>query len=89
MYYVKPNVTSDDDKRNLVVIYLESGEATLANDRLFEKDAFAPLKEATQASDGWRSIDDFQQYEGGGWTMSGLRRDAVRRPLKGVGSARG
>ncbi|RJT96923.1 LTA synthase family protein [Arthrobacter frigidicola] len=88
-YYVKPVITNDDDKRNLVVIYLESGEATLANDRLFEKDAFAPLKEATEASDGWQSVDDFQQYKGGGWTMSGLVATQCGVPLKGVGSAAG
>ena len=88
-YYVKPVITNDDDKRNLVVIYLESGEATLANDRLFEKDAFAPLKEVSEASDGWQSVDDFQQYKGGGWTMSGLVATQCGVPLKGVGSAAG
>ncbi len=88
-YYMEPTVTSDDDKRNLVVIYLESGEATLANDQLFEKDAFAPLKEATKASDGWQSVDNFQQYNGGGWTMSGLVATQCGVPLKGVGSAAG
>ncbi len=88
-YYVKPTVTSDKDKRNLVLIYLESGEATLADDELFEKDAFIPLKEATKASDGWQSVDDFQQYRGGGWTMSGLASTQCGIPLKGIGSAAG
>ncbi|WP_253904336.1 LTA synthase family protein [Arthrobacter sp. Br18] len=86
-YYVEPTVTSDKHKRNLVLIYLESGEATLANDQLFEKDAFAPLKEATKASDGWESVDDFQQYTGGGWTMAGLASTQCGVPLKGVGSS--
>ncbi|GAA1774291.1 LTA synthase family protein [Kocuria aegyptia] len=88
-YYVAPAVTSDEHKRNLVLIYLESGEATLADDQLFEKDAFAPLQEVTQASDGWQSVDDFQQYRGGGWTMAGLASTQCGIPLKGAGSAAG
>ncbi|WP_253908517.1 LTA synthase family protein, partial [Arthrobacter sp. H41] len=88
-YYVEPIVTSDEHKRNLVLIYLESGEATLADDQLFEKDAFAPLKEATKASDGWQSVEDFQQYKGGGWTMAGLTSTQCGVPLKGIGSAAG
>ncbi|MCQ2002180.1 LTA synthase family protein [Arthrobacter zhaoxinii] len=86
-YYVEPAVTGDEQKRNLVLIYLESGEATLADDQLFEKDAFLPLKEATAASEGWQSVENFQQYEGGGWTMAGLVSTQCGVPLKGVGSA--
>ncbi|MEG9250213.1 sulfatase-like hydrolase/transferase [Arthrobacter sp. Soc17.1.1.1] len=86
-YYVEPTVTSDTDKRNLVLIYLESGEATLADDQLFEKDAFIPLKEATKAADGWQSVEDLQQYKGGGWTMAGLTSTQCGVPLKGTGSA--
>ncbi|MCC9197585.1 LTA synthase family protein [Arthrobacter sp. zg-Y820] len=86
-YYVEPTITGDGAKRNLVLIYLESGEATLADDQLFEKDAFAPLKEATDAADGWQSVDNFQQYNGGGWTMAGLVSTQCGLPLKGTGSA--
>ncbi|MHA7239990.1 sulfatase-like hydrolase/transferase [Arthrobacter sp. TMS1-12-1] len=82
-YHVDPVVTGDGQKRNLVLIYLESGEATLEDDRLFEKDAFSDLKEATKAADGWRSIDDLQQYRGGGWTMAGLVSTQCGIPLKG------
>lgn len=85
-YYVEPTVTSDKDKRNLVVIYLESGEATLGDEELFEKDPFATLNEATKASDGWQSVDDLRQYEGGGWTMAGLTATQCGVPLKGMGS---
>ncbi len=85
-YYVEPTITDAKNKRNLVVIYLESGEATLADDELFEKNAFAPLEEATKASEGWQSIEDFQQYEGGGWTMAGLTSTQCGIPLKGVGA---
>lgn len=88
-YFVEPDITSDKDKRNLVLIYLESGEQTLADDQLFEKNAFAPLQEATKASDGWQSVEDFQQYEGGGWTMSGLTSTQCGIPLKGMGSSVG
>ncbi len=88
-YYAEPVVTSDEDKRNLVLIYLESGEDALGDDRLFEKDAFASLKEATPASDGWQSVEDLQQYRGGGWTMGGLVSTQCGIPLKGAGSATG
>ncbi|WP_298587194.1 LTA synthase family protein [uncultured Kocuria sp.] len=88
-YYVELTVTGDEQKRNLVLIYLESGEATLADDQLFEKDAFAPLKDVTEASDGWQSVADFQQYRGGGWTMAGLISTQCGVPLKGVGTAAG
>lgn len=84
-YYAAPTVTNDEGKRNLVLIYLESGEATLADDQLFEKDAFVPLKEATPAADGWQSVDNFQQYRGGGWTMAGLVSTQCGVPLKGAG----
>lgn len=88
-YYVKPTVTSDKHKRNLVLIYLESGEATLGDNQLFEKDAFAPLKEATKASDGWQSVDGLRQNRGGGWTMAGLTATQCGFPLKGIGSVTG
>ncbi|GAA1133080.1 LTA synthase family protein [Arthrobacter flavus] len=88
-YHVEPTVTSATNKRNLVLIYLESGEATLADDQLFEKDAFAPLKAATKASDGWQSVEDLKQYEGGGWTMSGITSTQCGIPLKGIGSTSG
>lgn len=88
-YFVEPIVTSDEHKRNLVLIYLESGEATLADGQLFEKDAFTPLQEVTKASDGWQSVEDLQQYQGGGWTMAGLISTQCGVPLKGVSSAAG
>lgn len=88
-YYVQPDITSDAHRRNLVVIYLESGEATLADDQLFEKNAFAPLQDATRPEDGWQSVKDFQQYEGGGWTMAGLTSTMCGIPLKGMGSVVG
>ncbi|MHA7285237.1 sulfatase-like hydrolase/transferase [Arthrobacter sp. MDT3-44] len=88
-YYREPVVTGDADKRNLVLIYLESGEATLEDEQLFEKDAFAPLKAVTRATDGWQSVEDLQQYEGGGWTMAGLVGTQCGVPLKGADTAAG
>lgn len=88
-HYVEPIVTGAEDKRNLVLIYLESGEATLADDQLFEKNAFAPLQQVTETADGWRSVADLQQYQGGGWTMAGLASTQCGIPLKGIGSASG
>ncbi|MHA7279010.1 sulfatase-like hydrolase/transferase [Arthrobacter sp. MDT2-2] len=88
-YYAEPTVTSDADERNLVLIYLESGEATLEDDQLFEKDAFAPLKEVTRAADGWQNVEDLQQYQGGGWTMAGLVGTQCGVPLKGADTAGG
>ncbi|WP_262364433.1 LTA synthase family protein [Arthrobacter echini] len=86
-YYAQPVITDDAGKRNLVLIYLESGEATLEDDQLFEKDAFAPLKDATRASDGWQSIEDLQQYRSGGWTMAGLTSTQCGVPLRPAGSS--
>ncbi len=88
-YYAEPTVTGDQHKRNLVLVYLESGEATLADDQLSETDAFAPLQEVTRASDGWRSVHDLRQYEGGGWTMAGLVSTQCGVPLKDMVSTAG
>ncbi|MDF9276382.1 LTA synthase family protein [Arthrobacter sp. EH-1B-1] len=88
-YYVEPTVTGDALKRNLVLIYLESGEGTIADDQLFEKDAFASLKEVTKASDGWQSVESLREYKGGGWTMAGLVSTQCGIPLKGTSSAMG
>ncbi len=88
-YYAQPTVTSAENKRNLVLIYLESGEETLADDELFEKDAFVPLKEVTRSVDGWQTVEDLQQYRGGGWTMAGLASTQCGIPLKGTGSTDG
>ncbi|MBO0596830.1 LTA synthase family protein [Nesterenkonia sp. E16_7] len=86
-HYVSPRIVGDDEKRNLVLIYLESGEAALEDEELFEKDAFAPLKEVTQAAQGWQSVENLQQYAGGGWTMSGLTATQCGIPLAGVTAA--
>lgn len=88
-YYQEPEVVSADGKRNLVMIYLESGEETLSDTDLFEKDPFVPLKDVTREQDGWQSIDNFHQYDGGGWTMAGLAGTQCGVPLRGTGIVNG
>ena len=88
-YYADPDGAPSSEKRNLVVVYLESGEQTLADDQLFEKNAFVPLEDVTTREQGWGSVSDFQQYEGGGWTMAGIVATQCGIPLKGSGSGDG
>jgi phosphoglycerol transferase len=84
-YYRTPVVADAGNKRNLVMIYLESGEETLSDTTLFDKDPFVPLKDVTREEDGWQKVDDFRQYEGGGWTMAGISGTQCGVPLKGSG----
>ncbi|WP_051500958.1 LTA synthase family protein [Nesterenkonia sp. AN1] len=86
-HYVEPEVLDDEHRRNLVLIYLEAGESTLEDEALFEKDGFEPLKEVTGSAEGWQSVEDLRQYDGGGWTMSGLTATQCGIPLSGVTSA--
>lgn len=88
-YYKSPEVTDSSQKRNVVMIYLESGEETLTDTELFEKDPFVPLKDVTSEEEGWSSIDNYQQYEGGGWTMAGITGTQCGVPLKGNGLLNG
>ncbi|HIW91297.1 MAG TPA: sulfatase-like hydrolase/transferase, partial [Candidatus Corynebacterium avicola] len=84
-YYKDPVVTDSSEKRNMVLIYLESGEETLTDTDLFEKNAFEPLENVTREEDGWSSVQDLHQYEGGGWTMAGITGTQCGVPLKGNG----
>jgi phosphoglycerol transferase len=84
-YYKDPQVTSTKDAHNLVLIYLESGEATLSDTNLFDEDPFKPLEKAAGTDDGWKTIDDFKQFEGGGWTMAGITSTSCGIPLKSNG----
>lgn len=80
-HYVRPKITAENP-HNLVVIYLESGEQSFADDELFEMNGYESLDKATPASKGWASIDNLHQYEGGGWTMAGLVATQCGIPLK-------
>ena len=91
-YYRAPEVTNaaaKDEHKNLVLIYIESGEATLSDTTLFEKDPFKPLEKSAALDDGWKSIENFQQYEGGGWTMAGIVSTQCGIPLKSNGTLTG
>ncbi|WP_238147591.1 MULTISPECIES: sulfatase-like hydrolase/transferase [Micrococcaceae] len=82
-YYAEPEITDSTHKRNIVNIYLESGEQTLGDENLFEKDPYAPLEDRTA---DWQSVENYQQYEGGGWTMAGMVSTQCGIPLKGTSS---
>ncbi|MBL3699757.1 LTA synthase family protein [Leucobacter luti] len=65
--------------KNLILIYLESIENTFADDEVFERNMLAPVQEATA---GWDTIPQLQQYDGGGWTMSGIVSTQCGIPLR-------
>lgn len=90
-YYVAPNVAGDaapahlnqdDTPKNLVFIFLESIEDSMANDQLFEQNMLEPLQQVTE---GWQAIPDYQMFSGGGWTMAGLVGTSCGVPLRGAG----
>lgn len=68
--------------KNLVFIYLESIEDQMANTQLFEQNMLEPVQQVT---DGWQTIDDYQEFSGGGWTMAGLVGTSCAVPLRGAG----
>ena len=85
-YYSPPVVTDSSHAHNLVVIYLESGEETLEDPSVTEKNPYAALNEATS---DFGSVDELTQYVGGGWTMAGLVSTQCGLPLKGIVAASG
>jgi Phosphoglycerol transferase and related proteins, alkaline phosphatase superfamily len=79
-YYVIPQAERSVAKpRNLVTIYLESGENTYADAGLFGKNLLTDLDQATS---GWSRYDGLQQFPGGGWTMAGLIGTECGIPVK-------
>ena len=79
-YYVSPTIGGTvSAPKNLVTIYLESGENTYADEDLFGRNLLADLDDATRT---WASFDGLQQYPGGGWTMAGLVGTQCGIPLK-------
>ncbi|EYT54074.1 sulfatase [Leucobacter sp. UCD-THU] len=71
------------DPRNLIVIYLESVENSMADDETFDKNMLEPVQ---QAASGWDSIPSLDQYEGGGWTMAGIVSTQCGIPLRSGGA---
>jgi len=79
-YYVVPQAQRGSTQpRNLVTIYLESGENTYSDTDLFGKNLLADLDQATA---GWSRYDGLQQFPGGGWTMAGLIGTECGIPVK-------
>lgn len=84
-YYVEPAVTSAPAKpRNLITIYLESGENTYGDEQVMGENLLANLDAATAPGDGWIDYQGLNQYEGGGWTMAGLVGTQCGIPLKSL-----
>jgi phosphoglycerol transferase len=79
-YYEAPVAApASGHPRNLVTIYLESGENTFADAGLFGRNLLADLDRATV---GWTRYDGLEQYPGGGWTMAGIVGTQCGIPLK-------
>ena len=79
--YIPPlNATlSPGEPKNLVLIYLESVEATYGDAELFGRNLLGPLAGLPGVS-----FDDFQQMPGTSWTMGGLVGSQCGVPLKNV-----
>ncbi len=79
-YYLRPSAPGNPaPPRNLVTIFLESGEDTYSDTGIFGRNLLADLDAATT---GWARYDGLQQYPGGGWTMAGLVADSCAVPLR-------
>lgn len=89
-YYVAPSFDSaaavssgsGGKPKNLVLIFLESGEEAYSDESLFEVNMNAPLEEATE---GWQKFEPLDVYDGGGWTMAGVVGTECGVPLRGPG----
>lgn len=83
-HYVDPRkvkITPPAHKKNLVMIYVESLEATYSNKKLFGKDLLADL--GPQSIAGTR-FTAFNQAPGATWTIAGLTATQCGVPLKSV-----
>lgn len=70
--YVKPElakISFPTDKKNLVLLYLESIESTYQNERLFGENLLPSLSSAEQQS---LRFDGFRQTTGTGWSMASV-----------------
>lgn len=83
-YYVRPQATlSRPSPRNVITIYLESGEAAYQDASRFGSNLLASVDTATA---GWHDYA-LRQYHGGGWTMAGMVSTQCGVPLKHLLSA--
>jgi phosphoglycerol transferase len=77
--YVDPagvRLAPAERKRNLVLVYAESLEATFGDARLFGRDLLAPLAQV-----GGVSFADYRQGHGTGWTIAGMVATQCGVPL--------
>lgn len=89
-YYVAPETGGastrigavEEQPRNLVVIYIESGEALYSDADIFGANLNEPLEDATA---DWQRFDNLEVYSGGGWTMAGIVGSECGVPLRGPG----
>lgn len=78
-YYVTPQVSVGRQvPRNLITIYLESGETAYQDVSRFGSNLLASVDAATV---GWKDYA-LRQYHGGGWTMAGMVGTQCGVPLK-------
>ncbi len=79
-YYTAPAIESKPEgtTRNIVIIYMESVEDSLANTSVFEKDMLTPIQEATA---GWDSVT-LQQPIDGRSTLGGIVNTQCGFPLR-------
>lgn len=95
-YYVAPTVhdwrgsgdtlgdfDAGEQPRNLVIVYLESIEETFRDADRFGQNMLAPVDHATH---DWASLPSLRQYDGGGWTMSGIVATQCGIPLRTAAS---
>ncbi|MEY4760159.1 MAG: hypothetical protein RLZZ200_15 [Pseudomonadota bacterium] len=81
-YFVAPNdvkLVPTDRPRSLVIIYVESMEATYADKSLFGRDLIEPL---TKLQDRYLSFPNYPQSGGAHWTIAGIVATQCGVPLK-------
>lgn len=78
--YVYPaEISSPKNKRNLVLIYVESLENTYSNTKIFQEDILLSLNNKTSKA---ISFNNFRQSFGANWTMGGIVSSQCGIPLK-------
>lgn len=79
-HYVEPvNIREPKEKRNLVLVYVESLEATYSDKEIFGDDLLSSLNESTA---GWASFSNFSQTTGTNWTIAGIVSTQCGVPLR-------
>lgn len=80
--FVTPkDISAPKQKRNLLLIYVESLEASYSDRQLWGKDLVGNLNQETV---GWANFRAYRQAYGTGWTMAGIVSTQCGIPLKPV-----